>query len=98
MLGVRSMTAPPRANSFVSTMLQQLTTSVQSLIRSEIRLATEEVKENGASMGIGGGMVAAGGLLGVYAVGLLLKSIVELLEEILPDWLAALVVGVAVGG
>lgn len=92
------MSGTPRDNSFIGKSLQQLTTSIQGLIRSEFRLATLEVKENVVSMGIGGGLVAVGALMGVYAFGLLLISIVKMLEAFLPDWLAALLMSVVVAG
>lgn len=91
------MNVPSRNTSFVANMLRQTVGDIRGLISAEIRLATTEVKENAMTMGKGGGMVAAGGLLGLYALGLLLLGIVDLLEAILPKWLASVIVGMVVG-
>jgi membrane protein implicated in regulation of membrane protease activity len=57
-----------------------------------VRLAKAEVREEATSAGKAAGMLAVGAVLGAYAVGLLLLTIVYALNGPLPDWLAALIV------
>jgi hypothetical protein len=47
-------------------------------------------------MGKAAGMLVAGAVLGIYALGILLLFAVYALAGPLPDWLAALIVGVVV--
>lgn len=88
---------PPRSNgtSFAE-QIRQVVTDLQQLIRSEIRLAKAELREEATTAARGAGMLAAGGLLALYAVGFLLLTAVYALAGPLADWLAALIVGVVV--
>lgn len=81
----------------MSRLLRDALTSVESILRSEFRLAKTEVSRDARQAGIAGGMLAAGGLLGLYAFGMLLSATVELLEKVMPEWLAGLVVSLTVG-
>lgn len=74
--------------------VNQLTTQVPELIRSEIRLAQAEVTEKGKRVGIGIGMFSGAGLMAFYGLGTLLATIVLALALVLPYWLSALIVTV----
>jgi uncharacterized membrane protein YqjE len=76
----------------IAELLQGVIGNVQGIIRSEVRLAKAEVREEAMSAGKAAGMLAVGAVLGIYAVGLLLLTIVYALNGPLPDWLAALIV------
>jgi uncharacterized membrane protein YqjE len=80
------------ANGSIAELLQGVIGNVQGIIRSEVRLAKAEVREEAMSAGKAAGMLAVGAVLGAYAVGLLLLTIVYALNGPLPDWLAALIV------
>lgn len=75
-------------------LVNQLTTQVPDLIRSELRLAQAEVAEKGKRAGIGIGMFSAAGLLAFFGFATLVASIVAALDLVLPTWLAALIVAV----
>ena len=75
-------------------LVNDLTTQVPELIRSEIRLAQAEVTEKGKRAGIGIGMFSAAGLLAFFGVAALLTTIVLALALVMPAWLAALIVTV----
>jgi Mg2+/citrate symporter len=62
-----------------------------------LQLAKTEVSDDAKRLGAGGGLLAAGALLGLYAFGMLLNAVVEMLEEVMPDWLAALTLSIALG-
>lgn len=74
--------------------VNQLTTQVPELIRSEIRLAQAEVAEKGKRVGIGVGMFSGAGLMGFFGFGTLLATIILALDLVMPAWLAALIVTV----
>jgi uncharacterized membrane protein YqjE len=78
--------------SSIAELLQDIVSNVQGIIRSEVQLAKTEVKEEAAEAGRAAGILAAGAILGVYALGLLLLAFVYLLTGPLPDWAAALIV------
>jgi uncharacterized membrane protein YqjE len=80
------------AGDSIADLLQGVIGNVQGIIRSEVRLAKAEVREEATSAGKAAGMLAVGAVLGAYAVGLLLLTIVYALNGPLPDWLAALIV------
>lgn len=80
------------ANGSIAGLLQGIVGNVQNIIRSEVRLAKAEIKEEVTTAGKAAGMLAVGAVLGLYAVGLLLLTFVYALTGPLPDWLAALIV------
>jgi hypothetical protein len=65
-------------------------------VRDEIALAraeaTEKVKQAGAAVA----MIAAGGVLAIPALVMILFGIAALLGKVMPDWVAALLVGAVV--
>ncbi len=73
-------------------LVNQLTTQVPELIRSEIRLAQAEVAEKGKRVGIGVGMFSGAGLLAFFGFGTLLATIILALALVVDGWLAALIV------
>jgi uncharacterized membrane protein YqjE len=77
---------------------QSLIDEVTLLIRQELRLAKAEVSEdiNRAQRSVV--MIVAGLLLGFCALLILLQAIVIALAEIMPGWLASIIVALVVGG
>ena len=75
-------------------LVNQLTTQVPELIRSEIRLAQAEVTEKGKRVGVGIGMFSGAGLMAFFGFGTLLATIIVALSLVMDGWLAALIVTV----
>lgn len=73
-------------------LLQRVTEQTTALVREEIHLAQLELSMKAKRAGIGIGALGAAGLLGCYAVGVLLAAAVLGLSTVLSGWLAALVV------
>ncbi len=74
---------------------KQLSEQTTTLVRQELALARAEMQEKGKRFGLGGGLLGAGGLLGLYALGVLVAAVVLLLIEAGIDaWLSALIVAV----
>ncbi len=86
-------TQPPRGKTervrpTLGALVNQLTTQVPELIRSEIRLAQAEVTEKGKRAGIGIGMFSAAGLLAFFGFGTLIATAVLALDLVMdrPGW------------
>ena len=75
-------------------LVNQLTTQVPELIRSEMRLAQAEVAEKGKRAGVGIGMFSVAGLLGFFALATLITTAILGLATVVDAWLAALIVAV----
>ncbi len=71
---------------------------IQAMVRGEVQLAKTELKEEAVAAGSGGAMIVAGGVTGLFGVGFLLVAVTRLLGKVLPDWLAAAVVGLGLTG
>ena len=80
----------------IAGLLQDIVGNIQGIIRSELRLAKAEVKEDVSTMVRAAAMLAVGAVLGVYALGIILLFVVYALRGPLPDWAAALIVGLVV--
>ena len=75
-------------------LLADLTHSVTTLFRKEIELARAETSEKLSQAGVGAGAIAAGGVLALAALIVLLQALVIALAELgLAPALSALIVG-----
>jgi uncharacterized membrane protein YqjE len=77
--------------------LKDIVTNVQEMVRSEVRLARVELREEAAKTARAGAMLAAGGVLGIIAGVFALVFIAQLLDMVMPDWAATLVITLAIG-
>ena len=55
----------------IADVLQDIIANVQGIVRSEVRLAKTEVKEEASKAGRAAAMLGAGAVAGIYTVGLL---------------------------
>ena len=95
--GAHAAPARPDATGSDQTLgaiVNQLTTQVPELIRSEIKLAQAEVTEKGKRVGIGIGMFSGAGLMAFFGFGTLLATIILVLSLVMDPWIAALIVTV----
>lgn len=88
--GASAVTPPPEPT--VGALVNDLTTQVPELIRSELRLAQAEMAQKGKQAGLGAGMFSVAGLLALYGVAALLAAAVAALSLVLPVWASALIV------
>jgi uncharacterized membrane protein YqjE len=70
--------------------------NIQELVRSEIRLAKTELREEAATAGRSAAMLVAGAVAGLYAGGLLLLTLVWALGTQIPLWVSALIITILV--
>ncbi len=68
---------------------------LQKLVRDEIESIKRELAKKAALFGVGAGLFAAAGTLVFFAAALLITSATLGLATVLPAWLAALLVGLA---
>ncbi|HLG99389.1 MAG TPA: phage holin family protein [Bryobacteraceae bacterium] len=78
----------------IGDVLKDIGNSIQQIVRSEIKLARMEMTDSARGARSAAIAFGSGGVLGLYAVGFLLLTIMFALEIALPNWLAALIVGV----
>jgi len=71
--------------------------NVQEMVRSEVRLARVELREEASKTAKAGAMLAAGAVLAMVAAVFLLVCIAQLLDMVMPDWAAALIMALALG-
>jgi len=77
--------------------LHDIVNHIGDVIHSEVRLATTEVRQDLTHYAKTSAFIGVAGVLTLYAVGFVLLSAVYALQGVMPSWLAALLVGVAVG-
>ncbi|MEP7765960.1 phage holin family protein [Sanguibacter sp. 25GB23B1] len=77
----------------IGTLINQMTDSATRLIKAEIASAKAEMAEKAKNAGIGIGLFVGAGLFALYGLGFLLHSAMAGLANVVPLWLAALIVG-----
>jgi uncharacterized membrane protein YqjE len=89
--------AVPAAEPSLSDLLSTMTTDLSTLFRQEVELAKVELKEEGAKAGKAAGMLGAAGLAAHMALLFVSIGIAWLLDAVMPESLAFLLVGLAYG-
>lgn len=78
----------------IGDVLKDIGSSIQDIVRWEIKLAKIEVADSARRARSSSIMLGGGGLLAIFAIGFLLLAAMFALEIVLPAWLAALIIGV----
>lgn len=78
----------------ISEVFQDIVRNIQEIIRSEVRLAKAELGEETVKAKAAAPSLGVGALSGFFAGFFLLLAAVSGLTRVMPDWAAALVVGV----
>src|SRR4029453_3618529 len=76
----------------IGELVKDLSQQTSTLVRQEIELARSELEAKGKVAGKGAGMLAGAGGAGLLAVGALSAGLIGLLDEVMPVWVAALIV------
>lgn len=84
-------------NASMADLVKQLSEQTSRLARQEVELAKAELADKGKRLGLGAGMFGGAGLFGFYAFGALVAAAILGLSTALAGWLAALIVGAALG-
>jgi hypothetical protein len=83
------------SDASIGELVSQVSEHTSRLIRDELRLAQAEMAAKGKKAGVGAGLFGGAGLFALYGLGALIAAAILGLAGPLPDWLAALIVGVA---
>jgi hypothetical protein len=75
-------------------LIGQLTEQLSRLVRDEARLAQVEVTQKAKKLGVGAGLFGGAGLMAFFGLAVLIGAAVLGLAELVPGWLAALIVAV----
>ena len=87
-------TPPTPEHASIGQLVSTLTEQAARLVRAEIDLAKAELQIRAQNAAIGIGLFVVAGVLSLYGLGWLLNSAALGLANVLPAWLAALIVGV----
>jgi Flp pilus assembly protein TadB len=74
----------------IADVVDDIVGNVQTIIRSEVRLAKTEITEEARKAGRAAGLLAGGGVAGLFTAWLLLLAFLFALATIMPMWGAAL--------
>jgi uncharacterized membrane protein YqjE len=81
----------------VGDLVKQLAGQTSTLVRQEIDLAKAEMSQKANTAGKGAGLLGGAAVIGLLAAGSLTACLILALSEVIPDWLAALIVAVVMG-
>ena len=77
----------------VSEVLQNIVRNVQEIVRSEIRLAKAEAREEDGKVKSAALLLSAGAAIALFATFFVLLASVYALSEVMPSWAAAALTG-----
>lgn len=75
-------------------LIRQLSEEVSRLVGDELRLAKLELTEKGRHAGLGAGLFGGAGVVALFGGGSLVAAAIMLLAQVMPGWVAAVIVGV----
>jgi uncharacterized membrane protein YqjE len=81
----------------VGDLVKQLASQTSTLVRQELDLAKAEMSEKATVAGKGAGLLGGAAAVGLLAAGSLTACLILALSEVIPDWLAALIVALVMG-
>ena len=84
-----------QAERTFSDVFQDIVRNLQEIVRSEVRLARTEIREDVAKAKSSATMLGAGAVTALFAVLFLLAAAASALALVMPPWAAALIVGAA---
>jgi uncharacterized membrane protein YqjE len=75
-------------------LFKELSAETTTLIKQEMELAKAELRTTGKRVGAGAGMVGGAAMVGYLALAAFTASLILLINEVTPAWVAALIVTV----
>ena len=81
-------------NASTGQLVGDLTEQITTLVRSEVQLATVEMKQKAKRYGIGAGLFGGAGFFGLLGANAVVTAIILALADVLPGWAAGLIVAV----
>jgi len=77
----------------IGELLKDIFGNVQEMIRSEMRLARAEIREEAGKTADSAKMLGAGAGMALFGAAFLLVAVVQLLALVMPGWAASLIMG-----
>jgi tetrahydromethanopterin S-methyltransferase subunit C len=91
----RAETPPPDPkDATTGELIGSLTEQITTLVRDEVRLAQAEVTRKAKRFGLGAGLLGGAGVVALLGVNALVTAVILALANVLPGWLAAIIVAV----
>jgi uncharacterized membrane protein YqjE len=90
-------TVMQNGNRPISAVLHDIVGNFQHIVRSEVRMAKTELREELGKSASAGMLLGVGVLLLVFSVLFVLLAAVHALSLVVPSWMAALIVGAGIG-
>ncbi|QPL05167.1 MULTISPECIES: phage holin family protein [Actinomyces] len=84
----------PGSQPSLGELVARISENVTGLVKGEIELAKAKGKRMAVSLGLGAGLLAAAGVLALYALGMLLSAAAWGIAEALSPWAGHLIVAV----
>lgn len=84
----------PETQRTIGQLVVDATRDAEGLVRSQIALAKAEVQQGVQIMGKGAGLLAAAGVVALFAVGFILTTLAYVIDIWLPVWAGFLIVAV----
>jgi putative superfamily III holin-X len=81
----------------IGDLVKQLAGQTSTLVRQELDLAKAEMSQKASIAGKGAGLLGGAAVVGLLAAGALTACLILALSEVVPDWLAALIVALVMG-
>jgi hypothetical protein len=85
------------AEKSLGEIVSEVSEKASLLVRQEIDLAKAEMSEKASVAGKGAGLLGGAAVVGLLAAGALTACLILALSEVIPDWLAALIVALVMG-
>ncbi len=73
-------------------LVKQLASETSTLVRQELELAKAEMTQKGKKAGVGAGLLGGATVAGLAALGAFTAFLILVLDAVLPNWAAALIV------
>ncbi len=86
----------PRDDRSLGELFTELAQETSTLVRQEVNLAKTEMSQKASRAGKHAGILAAGGALAYAGLLAILAAVIVLLDNVMPLWLSALLVGLVV--
>jgi len=81
----------------IGDLVKQLAGQTSTLVRQELDLAKAEMSQKATVAGKGAGLLGGAAVVGLLAAGSLTACLILALSEVIPAWLAALIVALVMG-
>ena len=81
----------------IGELMRQLADETGTLVRQELDLAKAEMREKGKRAGVGAGFLGGAAVAALLALGALTAFLILVLDGVMPNWLAALIIAAVWG-